>query len=65
VSINSKFKTEDHIHDKVRNMYILLGNMKVAFKYIDEDMGQTYLYNLKSQYLSTQQWLESTSKQNI
>jgi len=38
VTINSKFSPENHINDKVRNMYIMLGNIKATFKYIDEDM---------------------------
>ncbi len=28
---------EEHIQEKVRNMHILLANMRVAFNYIDEE----------------------------
>lgn len=39
VIVNNKLSPEDHIHDKVRSMRSLLGNIRVAFPYVvDADM---------------------------
>ena len=38
VVINNRLSPTDHINEKIRNMYALLANMRVAFTYIDEDM---------------------------
>ena len=36
--INNRLSPTDHINEKIRNMYALLANMRVAFTYINEDM---------------------------
>ena len=38
IIINKKLTPEDHISDKVRSMYALLANMRIAFTHIDEEM---------------------------
>ncbi len=45
VVINSRL-SPDHINEKVRNMYNLLANMRVAFTYVDEEMIKKIITSL-------------------
>ncbi len=36
VIINNRLSSQEHVQEKVRNMHNLLGNMRVAFTYINE-----------------------------
>ena len=43
VTINDKMSPTDHINEKVRKVYNMLANMRIAFTYIDENMLRTII----------------------